>query len=98
MTDGHATKIVHEPFFGKLVMHDFVHNLFSEHVSPTIMYGDHPTCQTSIMHTTTVLRGQNDLTMILARSSQDVASSQDHKQDPPMWDLSVQFYLSDTQT
>ena len=50
------------------------------------------------MHTTTVLHGQNDLTMILARSSQDMANSQDHGQDPPMWDLPVQFYIGGMQT
>ena len=51
-----------------------------------------------IMHTTTILHGQNDVTMILPRSSQDIANSQDHGQDPPMWDLSVQFYVGGTQT
>ena len=51
-----------------------------------------------IMHTTIILHGQNDLTMILARSSQDIANSQDHGQDSPMWDLSVQFYSGGTQT
>ena len=42
--------------------------------------------------------GQNDLTMILARSSQDIANSQDHGQDTPMWDLSVQFYIGGLHT
>ena len=51
-----------------------------------------------ITHTTTVLHVQNNLTMILARSSQDIANSQDHKQDPPMWDLSVDFYIDGPQT
>ena len=50
------------------------------------------------MHTTTILHGQNDLTMILARSSQDLPNSQDHGHDVPMWDLSVQFYIGGTHT
>ena len=50
------------------------------------------------LYITTILHGQNDLTMILARSSQDIANSQDHGQEPPMSDLSVQFYVGGTQT
>ena len=50
------------------------------------------------MHTTTILNGQNDLTMILTRSSQDPPNSQDHGHDPPMWDLSVKFYIGGTHT
>ena len=47
---------------------------------------------------TRVIHGQNDVTMSLARSSQDVANSQDHGQGPPMYDLSVQFDIGGTQT
>ena len=50
------------------------------------------------MYTTTILHGQNDLTMILPRSSQDIDNTQDHGQDPPIWDLSVQFYVAGTHT
>ena len=45
------------------------------------------------MHKMTKIHAEHDLTMILARSWQDVANSQDQKQDPPMWDLSVDFYI-----
>ena len=65
------------------------------------MHGDQPTYQTihnAHNNSITVLHGQNDLTMVLARFSQDIANSQDHKQDPPMWDLSVNFYICGTQT
>ena len=40
MMDGHTTKIVHKPIFGELAMHDFTHDIFSKHVSPTITHGD----------------------------------------------------------
>ena len=50
------------------------------------------------MHTTTILHVQDNLTMILARSSQDLPNSQDHGYDPPMWDLSVQLYIGGTHT
>ena len=46
MTDGHVTKIVHEPFFGKLAMHNFMHDLFSEYVSLTITHSNQPTYET----------------------------------------------------
>ena len=46
MTDRHMTKITHELFFGELAMQDFMHDLFSEHVSPTITHGNQPTYQT----------------------------------------------------
>ena len=50
------------------------------------------------MHTTTILHGQNDLTMILGRSRQDIPNFQVHGHNPPMWDLSVQFYNGGTHT
>ena len=50
------------------------------------------------MHTTTTLDGQNNLTMILPRSSQDHPNFKDHGHDPPMWDLSAQFYVGGTHT
>ena len=31
--------------------------------------------------------------MIMGRSWQDMADSKDQKQDPQMWDLSVDFYI-----
>ena len=37
---------MHELFFGELVMHDFMHNLFSKSVNPMIAHGDQPTYQT----------------------------------------------------
>ena len=41
------------------------HDLFSECMSLTIMHGDQTTYQPWKMHTTTVLHGENNLTMIL---------------------------------
>ena len=62
-----------------------MHDLFSEYASPMIMHSDQDTYQTiDKTHTTAILHGENDLTMILARSSQDIANSQDHGQDPSM--------------
>ena len=43
------------------------------------------------MHTTIVLHGGNDLTMVLPRSWQDLPNFQDYGHDPPMWDISVQI-------
>ena len=98
MTDKHVTKIAHELFFGKLAMHNFMHDLISEHMSPMITHGENLHIELYITHSTTVLHGENDLTMILARSSQEIANSHDHKEDPPVWDLSVIFYIGATQT
>ena len=44
-TDGHVTKNVHKPFFYELVMHDFMHDPSSEHMSPMIMHSDQTTYQ-----------------------------------------------------
>ena len=90
MTDGCATKITYKPFIGQLVRHNFVHDLFSK----CTVTNQH--IKLHIMHTKTILHGQNDLTMILARSSQDIANSQDHGQNPPMWDLSALFSMYPT--
>ena len=73
MTDRHMTKIAHELFFGKLAMHDFMHNLKASMQVPQLCTATNIHIEQYIMHTTTVLHGQNDLTMILARSSQDIA-------------------------
>ena len=45
------------------------------------------------MHTMTKIHAEHGLNMILGSSWQDMADSQDQKQDPQMWDLSVDFYV-----
>ena len=46
MTDRHANKITHEPFFGKLANAQFMHDLFSKQVSPVIVHSNQTTYQT----------------------------------------------------
>ena len=46
MADGHTTKNAHEPFFGELAIHNFMHDQSSKHTSPTIMHSDQTTYQT----------------------------------------------------
>ena len=46
VTDENATRVMDEPFFGKLGLNDFMHDVISKCMSPTIMHGDQPTYQT----------------------------------------------------
>ena len=62
-----------------------------------IAHSNQPTYQTIANAHNNNISWANDLTIILARSSQDIANSQDHGQDPPKRDLSVQFYVGGTQ-
>ena len=58
--DGHATENMHELFFGDSAIHDsqLVHDLFSEHTSPTIMNSDQTTYQTiANAHNNNITRG-----------------------------------------
>ena len=45
------------------------------------------------MHTMKKIHAGHSFNMILGRSWQDMADSQDQKQDSQMWVLSVDFYV-----
>ena len=67
-----------------------------------IMQGDQTTYQTiGNAHNNSITWGEqsyHDLAMIQARYRQDLSNCQEHGHDPPMWDLSVQFYAGGTHT
>ena len=94
MMDECTTKNIHKPF----LVTQFEYVLFSERASPMIMQGNQTTYQTIETHTTTTRHGQNDLTIIVPRSTQDLSNFQDNGHDQPMCDLSVQFHICATHT
>ena len=76
-----------------------VHDLFSECMSPMIMHGDQTTYQTIAMYTTTVLHGENNLTMILPRSRQDLPTARTMDMTPiNVGPLSPNFCIGGTHT
>ena len=87
-----------QTIFGELTMHNLCMTYSVSMQVPQSCTATKLHITLLLMHTTTILHGPNDLTMILVRSSQDLPNIQDQGQDPQRWDLSVQFYICGTQT